>query len=212
MLVGGRQFLQEIFQLKESLAEALKDKTVESRNNAFLANHDALTELPNRRYVIALLEESLNIAKNNNMILSILFIDLNGFKQINDIHGHAIGDEVLKIIAKRLRLSIGSDDCLSRLGGDEYLIGVLLNKENLSDLDMIVDRYEKAISRPMKVFDKTLSVGASIGVASYPDQGDSIDVLMDKADKKMYETKHQKSKLENSSVNELKIRQAASNY
>jgi diguanylate cyclase (GGDEF)-like protein len=193
-MLRGR-FVQEIFHLKESLAEALKEKTVESKNNAFLANHDALTGLPNRRYVIGLLEESLNIAKSHDKVLSILFIDLNGFKQINDIHGHAVGDEVLKIVAKRLRFTVGNDDCLSRLGGDEFLIGVLLDKGNLSSLDMIIGRYEKAISKPMKVFDKNLSVGVSIGVASYPTQGDSINVLMDVADGKMYEKKHQKSKL-----------------
>jgi len=188
------RFLKEIFLLKESLAKALQEKTVESKNNAFLANHDVLTGLPNRRHVIELLEESLSIAKNHDKILSILFIDLNGFKQINDIHGHAIGDEVLKIVAKRLRFTVDSDDCLSRLGGDEFLIGVLLDKENLSDLDMIIARYEKAISKPMKVFEKNLSVGASIGIASYPAHGDSIDVLMNIADEKMHETKHQTKK------------------
>ncbi len=185
------RFLKEIFLLKESLAKALQEKTVESKNNAFLANHDVLTGLPNRRYVIELLEESLNIARDYDKVLSILFIDLNRFKQINDIHGHAIGDEVLKIAAKRLRFTVDSDDCLSRLGGDEFLIGVLLDKGSLSDLDMIIGRYEKAISKPMKVFGKSLSVGASIGVASYPAHGDSIDALMNIADEKMYETKHQ---------------------
>jgi len=190
-ILRGR-FLKEIFILKESLAEALKDKTMESRNNAFLANHDVLTGLPNRRYVTALLEESLSIAKDHDKILSILFIDLNGFKQINDIHGHAIGDEVLKIVAKRLRFTVKSDDSLSRLGGDEFLIGTLIDKRNLSNLNMIINRYEEAISKPMKVFDKSLSVGASIGIASYPAQGESIGVLMNIADEKMYETKHQK--------------------
>jgi diguanylate cyclase (GGDEF)-like protein len=196
------RFLTEIFHLKESLAKALQEKTIESKNNAFLANHDVLTGLPNRRYVIELLDESLNIAKNQDKILSILFVDLNGFKQINDLHGHAIGDEVLKIVAKRLSFAVKREDSLSRLGGDEFLIGTLLDKKNLSDLDMIIRRYEEAISRPMRVFDKTLSVGASIGIASYPAQGDSIDSLMNIADEKMYETKHQK-KQASGSINKL---------
>jgi len=137
--------------LKDSLAEALQAMTEEAKDNAHLANHDELTGLPNRRYVIELLEKSLEYAKTNNKVLVIMFIDLNGFKQINDEYGHAIGDKVLTIVARRLEFTIRKSDCLSRLGGDEYLLGLLMNNENYPEAESMAEKFSTIISEPMNI-------------------------------------------------------------
>ncbi|MCF6190545.1 MAG: GGDEF domain-containing protein [Cocleimonas sp.] len=193
------RYLKEIFTLKESVAKSLKEKTEESNNNAFRANHDALTGLPNRRYAIHLLEGSLESAKKETKVLAILFMDLNGLKQINDLHGYVVGDAVLKLIAQRLRYIARKGNCLARMGGAEFLVGILLDKENLSDVDDMLDIYLQAITKPMKVLDKEFKLSASIGVASYPAHGSSVGILMKVADKKMCQARHDNELAGNSS-------------
>jgi len=179
--------------LQESLAEALQAMTEEAKDNAHLANHDELTGLPNRRYVTELLEKSLEYAKRNDKVLVIMFIDLNGFKQINDKYGHATGDKVLTIVARRLEFTVRKSDCLSRLGGDEYLIGLLMNKENYPEVESMAEKFSTIISEFMNVDGINLKVGASIGIASFPMHGNDIETLMDIADTKMYQDKKDNS-------------------
>lgn len=183
------QYLKENFLLQQSLKLAYEKKSAEAHDNQYLANHDALTELPNRRYMMKLLNESLDKARLQEKALVILFIDLNGFKQINDVYGHNAGDETLLIIAKRLELAIRRGDHLSRLGGDEYLMGLILDKQDLPKVEGIANKYAKIIGQPMDIEGRALKVGASIGVAIYPNHGDSIEDLINIADQKMYEVK-----------------------
>ena len=183
------RYLRENFILQQSLKSAVKEKTEEAKDNAYLANHDALTGLPNRRYITELLEKSLEKAQKENRVLAILFLDLNGFKQVNDIYGHAFGDEVLKIVAKRLELAIRQGDYLSRLGGDEYLISLMLNNENLSEVEVLAEKFTALITQPMNIDGMKIKIGASIGIAAYPMHGNKVSVLMDIADKKMYQIK-----------------------
>ena len=183
------QYLKENFLLQQSLKLAYEKKSAEAHDNQYLANHDALTELPNRRYMMKLLNESLDKARLQEKALVILFIDLNGFKQINDVYGHNAGDETLLIIAKRLELAIRRGDHLSRLGGDEYLMGLILDKQDLPKVEGIANKYAKIIGQPMDIEGRELKVGASIGVGIYPNHGDSIEDLINIADQKMYEVK-----------------------
>lgn len=176
-------------QLQHSLSKALEAMTEEAKDNAHLANHDELTGLANRRYVTELLEKSLEFAKKKDKVLVIMFIDLNGFKQINDVYGHATGDDVLAIVARRLEFSVRKSDCLSRIGGDEYLIGLLIDKENYSEVESMAEKFSTIISEPMNVDGVRLQVGASVGIAAYPMHGDQIKTLMDIADSKMYQVK-----------------------
>lgn len=187
-LVRNR-YIEDNFSLQQSLQKALNDKIIEAKDNAYLANHDALTELPNRRYITELLKESLEIAKAKDKILAILFFDLNGFKQVNDIYGHAVGDEVLVIVAKRLELATRKGDYISRLGGDEYLVGLLMDKTRASEVQNMADKFTAIVSEPMHIDGNLVKVGASIGIAAYPMHGDKVDVLIDIADKKMYKIK-----------------------
>jgi len=183
------QYLKENFLLQQSLKIAYEQKSAEAHDNQYLANHDALTGLPNRRYMMKLLNESLDKARIQEKVLVILFIDLNGFKQINDVHGHNAGDETLIIIAKRLELAIRRGDHLSRLGGDEYLMGLILDKKDITKVEGIANKYAKIIGQPMNIEGRALKVGASIGVAIYPSHGDNIEDLINIADQKMYEVK-----------------------
>ena len=183
------RYMEENFYLQQSLQQALEEKIVEAKDNAYLANHDALTELPNRRYITELLEESLEIAKEKDKVLAILFFDLNGFKQVNDIYGHAVGDEVLVIVAKRLELAIRRGDYVSRLGGDEYLIGLMVDKTRVSEIQNMADKFTAIVSKPMHIDGNIVKVGTSIGIAAYPMHGNKVEVLIDIADKKMYKVK-----------------------
>ena len=202
-------------QLQHSLSEALQSMTEKAKDNAHLANHDELTGLPNRRYATELLEKALELSKNNDKVLAILFIDLDGFKQINDVYGHATGDDVLTIVARRLEFTIRKSDCLSRIGGDEYLIGLLMNKENYAEVESMAEKFSTVISEPMNVDGISLKVGASIGIAAYPMHGNQIKTLMDIADRKMYQVKKRKksdSKKEKNEQSHVIIFPGKSNY
>ncbi len=188
-------YLKQNFLLQQSLQAALKEKTIESNDYEYQANHDALTLLPNRRYMTKLLEESLQVAKEKDKILAILFFDLNGFKQLNDVYGHAVGDEVLIIVAKRLELAIRKGDCISRIGGDEYLVGLLIDRDNASDVNTMAAKFAAIISEPMNIDGNMFKVGASVGIAAYPLHGNNVEVLIDIADKKMYKIKQGLQKL-----------------
>jgi len=183
------RYLKDNFLLQQSLKEAIEQKTIEAKDNAYLANHDPLTDLPNRRYVTELLEESLETAKREDKILAILFLDLNGFKQVNDVYGHNVGDEVLKIVAKRLEFAIREGDSISRLAGDEFLVGLLMEKEGLSEVSKMSAKFTAIISKSMNIDGMRIKIGVSIGIAAYPMHGDKINVLINIADKKMYKTK-----------------------
>ncbi len=185
-------YLRQNFLLQESLKSAYKEKSVEAKDNAYLANHDALTDLPNRRYMTELLNESLIVAKEKDKVLVIMFLDLNGFKQVNDIYGHAVGDEVLIIVARRLELAIRNGDHISRLGGDEYLLGLMMDKENLNEVEGMTAKFIDLISQPMNIEGLRIKIGASVGIAAYPIHGNNIDVLLDIADKRMYQVKRGK--------------------
>lgn len=186
--------LRENYLLQQSLKNAYDKKSEEARDNEYLANHDALTDLPNRRYMMELLNDSLEIAQQKDKVLVIMFVDLNGFKKINDVYGHSAGDEVLLIVAKRLELAIRKGDHLSRLGGDEFLMGLMMSRENLSEIEGMAKKFVDVISQSMNVEGLRVKVGASIGVAAYPIHGNNIEALINIADHRMYQVKKGKAK------------------
>ena len=186
--------LRKNFLLQQSLKDAYHKKSEEASDNEYLANHDPLTDLPNRRYMMELLNSSLDIASEKGKVLVIMFIDLNGFKQINDVYGHNAGDEVLLIVAKRLELAIRKGDHLSRLGGDEYLMGLMMEKENIGEVEAMTSKFVDVIGQSMNIEGLRLKVSASIGVAAYPIHGNNIEALINIADHRMYQVKKGKSK------------------
>jgi diguanylate cyclase (GGDEF)-like protein len=134
------------------------------------AEHDPLTQLPNRVLLLDRFEQAIVSAKRHGSRLALLFLDLNDFKQINDTHGHGMGDQVLKLAAKRLTASVRGADTVSRHGGDEFLI-LLSEISNASDAALIADKVLAALEAPAKVGENVFLLCASIGISIYPDDG-----------------------------------------
>tara|TARA_R110002050_G_scaffold57423_5_gene129343 strand:- start:264039 stop:266102 length:2064 start_codon:yes stop_codon:yes gene_type:complete len=153
-----------------------------------LSEHDLLTGLPNRRLLQQEFRSAKAAAKRNSHHLGFLFIDLNNFKPINDTFGHTYGDEVLQVIAHRMQACVREMDMVSREGGDEFIV-LVTNIESTTACSMLADKLKSAIAKPIIVNDISLSVTASIGIASYPEHGDSLENLIAIADSAMYEEK-----------------------
>ncbi|HZH08092.1 MAG TPA: diguanylate cyclase, partial [Lautropia sp.] len=156
------------------------------------AEHDPLTQLPNRVLLLDRFEQAIVSAKRHSARLALLFLDLNEFKQINDTHGHATGDQVLKLVAKRLTSSVREADTVSRHGGDEFLV-LLSEISNASDAALIADKVLAALEAPAKVGENVFLLCASIGISIYPDDGLKAEDLIERADAAMYRAKRQKN-------------------
>jgi diguanylate cyclase (GGDEF)-like protein len=171
-----------------ALVQDVSAKIQIARQQHYLANHDSLTGLLNRAAFQGRLEQSLLQARRSAGAVALLFIDLDGFKRVNDAEGHRAGDEVLRIVAQRIASTVRVGDTLARLGGDEFL--VMLDQEVTRDVtDTIGHRIIEALHLPMAVDGRDLSIGASIGVAMYPPMEGDIDALMNRADQAMYAAK-----------------------
>jgi diguanylate cyclase (GGDEF)-like protein/PAS domain S-box-containing protein len=153
------------------------------------ATHDMLTGLPNRRLLIDRLEQALAQSRRNGGHLAMLFIDLDGFKEINDRLGHTAGDEVLEMIGRRLNNLLRSADTAARLGGDEF--GLVLSKiSDRQGAQLVAKKVLETISAPLVVRGEHCYIGASIGISLYPEHGTSADELISRADSAMYRVKH----------------------
>ncbi len=149
------------------------------------ATHDALTKLPNRISLKDKLESSLDEVKQAQTLLTLFFIDLDGFKPVNDEYGHAQGDKVLKIIAQRLLTIIRNDDMVARLGGDEFVI-TLLSFNHIDEITKALKRVMQTISQPIPVGSANIILSASIGVSIFPEDNSDADTLLRHADQAMY--------------------------
>jgi len=156
----------------------------------YAAMHDPLTSLQNRKALVIHLEHQLKVIHLTNERLGVLFIDLNGFKQINDSFGHAIGDSVLRTTAGRLKSCARSSDFVARLGGDEFVI-VCNDLRKPDDVHNLLYRIKKAMRAPIHIDHQLLTVSASVGVAFYPENGQTPEALLAAADEAMYENKAQ---------------------
>lgn len=152
------------------------------------ALHDSLTGLHNRKALLAHLILQIDKSPGKAARFGLLFIDLDGFKDINDQHGHAAGDTLLQVVAGRLQACARSSDLVTRIGGDEFVI-VCHDFVQAQDVMKLVDRIQAALQAPMGIGALQLQVGASIGVALYPEQGQTPDELLIAADRAMYAKK-----------------------
>jgi len=153
-----------------------------------LANQDVLTGLYNRRLFMEHLDYSLELTKRNDHKLTLLFIDLDGFKLINDTNGHYIGDKVLIDVAQRIRDSVRESDLVYRLGGDEFTI-ILSNVNDIADYKTVAENLVQSICKPYYIESQELYLSASIGVSIFPDHGQSVDLIVNAADAAMYQVK-----------------------
>jgi len=155
-----------------------------------LAERDALTELPNRRYALRRLARLIMRGRRSGERFALLSFDLNGFKPVNDTHGHAAGDRLLAEIARRLAESVRPGDLVARMGGDEFVVLVPLDGHADDDwLRAMGQRLQATVSRPVAIDDHWVVVGTSIGIARFPEDGDDPGVLLRKADAAMYRAK-----------------------
>lgn len=182
MMIDGRLILQA------TVRDITKLKETEARVG-FLANHDRLTELPNRALFYDRLSQAISQARRKNEYIAVLFLDLDGFKPINDTYGHEAGDVVLKVFAKRLQACVRNMDTVARIGGDEFAV-ILSALQHPSDAEVTAQKIIHHIAEVIQLNPTTTCViGVSIGISSYPDSGTELDVLMNAADTAMYESK-----------------------
>jgi diguanylate cyclase (GGDEF)-like protein len=160
----------------------------EERNARLRALHDSMTGLANRDLFDDRLSSAISLARRHDWILAVMFLDLDGFKQINDTHGHAIGDDVLKEVARRLSLRSRDEDTVCRNGGDEFLY-LLVDPQGRENIERIAGMICTNITQPIAIGNLQLSVAASMGVAIYPLDGATGDELIRNADTAMYRAK-----------------------
>ena len=153
-----------------------------------LALYDALTGLPNRATLHDRLKQSLATAKRQREIVGVLFLDLDGFKQINDQAGHDAGDVVLQEVARRLKGAIRASDTVSRFGGDEFVV-ILAPIANATGAATVATKLLQVLAVPIKINDTEYQVTASIGISLFPDHSTDIDQLLKIADAAMYRAK-----------------------
>lgn len=156
----------------------------------FLAHHDALTKLPNRLLLEDRLTHSLERSTRSNIKTAILFIDLDRFKEVNDSFGHPVGDELLKIVAKRLKKICRKQDTVARVSGDEFVL-VLEDIRSVQDVVLVAQKILDQLSRPMSIEQHHFRITTSIGIAMSPDDGTCSVDLLKKADTALYRVKDQ---------------------
>lgn len=150
-----------------------------------LSLHDKLTKLPNRRFYDDRMTLALQRSAARNSMTGLLFIDLNGFKEINDTYGHGAGDRLLIATAQRLQRALRETDLVARIGGDEFAV-VLEDVQSTDELMHIASKLSQAVEQPLSVRQHQLSFSASIGLAVFPDDGRQKAELEEKADRAMY--------------------------
>jgi len=156
----------------------------------FLANHDALTGLPSLRLCKDRLDHSLAEARRKGQMSAVMFLDLDGFKAVNDEHGHELGDLVLQATALRIKAEIRETDTVARIGGDEFII-ILSSLPELAIAERIAAGLIEQIIQPIRVDKAEVAVSASIGISIYPQNGTTAEELIRAADKAMYRIKRQ---------------------
>ena len=155
-----------------------------------MALTDSLTELPNKRLLIDRLDRALVQSGRRDGDVAILFMDLDGFKAVNDAMGHAAGDLVLKTVAERLRGCVRSADTLARIGGDEFVV-LLEGCRSRADAEIVAGKIATAVSAPFALADGDAEISCSIGIAFHPSDGETAEALLRNADKAMYRAKEE---------------------
>jgi diguanylate cyclase (GGDEF)-like protein/PAS domain S-box-containing protein len=156
------------------------------------ANFDQLTNLPNRYYMFSYIRSAFARAKRQNSKVALLFLDLDDFKDVNDTHGHALGDHLLKLVADRLKSVLRETDTAARLGGDEFLL-LLEGLQHREQAEVVVHKIIRSFTDPFMVKASEVYTSASIGISTFPDDGNSVELLMQYADTAMYYAKKDRS-------------------
>lgn len=172
-----------------AVSSNITDRAFEHKQQLeFRAYHDPLTGLPNQMLIRDRLEHALSLSSRGEKQIVVACLDIDNFKQINDQIGHSFGDQLLELVAKRLRATLRDSDSLARIGGDEYLM-VLESIEEISQVKRILERIQRELSQPLTLADQSVAVGASIGATYYPDDAGDADTLIRHATQALHEAK-----------------------
>ncbi|MBD2593142.1 CHASE2 domain-containing protein [Nostoc spongiaeforme FACHB-130] len=188
--ITQRKLMEE--ELRRTAAELFRSNTelkLKEDHLRYLAYHDPLTGLSNRKFFIEQLQESLQWSQNNNLLLGLLFIDLDGFKHINDTLGHDMGDRLLVIVSQRLSNCLRGSDTVSRLGGDEFTV-ILRAIPEVSVAARVAEKILASLTEPIVLSGYTTKISASIGISVYPTNSQDAETLIKQADSAMYRAKH----------------------
>lgn len=187
---SGAPILDEQGELRGAVLvfhEAGKVRAMANRMS-HLAQHDALTGLPNRRRLNQVGHDAVTLARAEGRFLAVLYLDLDGFKHVNDTHGHAAGDELLVAVTRRLSARLRSSDGLYRQGGDEFVV-LMSRLEHSDEAQQLAHRLIECCRATVSVSGMELSVTVSIGISLYPDDATDLDALIQWADRAMYAAK-----------------------
>ena len=175
----------EVGEMVESFNALVAQLQESDRQMTFIAHHDALTGLPNRLAFMLRLQQNMALAARQSSRLALLFIDLDGFKKVNDTHGHTVGDQLLQAVAGRLLESMRQSDLIGRLGGDEFVV-LSTDCPDRESAALIAAKLIAALREPFVIDGLVVNIGASIGIAICPDQAHEVEPLIALADAAMY--------------------------
>ncbi len=178
----------ELARSNDLLRHEISERVKAQQELTHLATHDVLTSLPNRSLFHEHMEHMLENARRHKRLLALLFLDLDGFKLINDTHGHDAGDLLLQEVCERMRDCVRKEDVLARMGGDEFTI-LLGELASPTDASLVAMKLIKAINEPVILNDTICHVGASIGISLFPNSGANVNDLLRLADDAMYTAK-----------------------
>ncbi|NHN36942.1 diguanylate cyclase [Pseudomaricurvus alcaniphilus] len=176
-------------ELEQMIDQATAELEAQKQKLHQMAHYDSLTEIGNRALFNSTLEHAFKRAQRSAAKLAVLYIDIDGFKLINDNHGHNIGDEVLKLVARKFTSTIRASDVIARLGGDEFAI-IMEELKGREDAETLASKLRLRLAAPQKIRDHIINIDVSIGIALYPDDAASIEDLIRSADSHMYTVKH----------------------
>ena len=170
-------------------AETYAETTVHQLDDLTRSSQrDVLTGTPNRALMLDRLKNAITIARRRGTRMAVLFLDLDAFKQINDTLGHAAGDELLQVVARRLEALVRDSDTVSRHSGDEFLV-LLAELAQPSDAALMAAKMLATLAEPVQLGDQCIAIAASVGIATYPENGDDAPTLIGRADAAMYRAK-----------------------
>ena len=178
MMLGGKRYFIGI-------VRDITERKQAEQKIAHLAHYDYLTDLPNRALLLDVLSHSVSLAKRNKRKVAVLFIDLDGFKIVNDTLGHDAGDLLLKGVSRRIKETLRESDTVARMGGDEFIL-VLDNIESAENALFAANKILSALSEPFDLMGRPGRVGGSIGISIFPDDSEAPVQLVKQADEAMY--------------------------
>ncbi|MNI34227.1 Cyclic di-GMP phosphodiesterase Gmr [compost metagenome] len=192
-VAGGERYTEQDKEMLQfvcaQVATAIERKQLHARLQR-MAQYDQLTQLPNRELLRDRLKASLTLARLDGGRMALLYVDLDRFKEVNDTHGHAVGDMLLQAVANRLKGCVRETDTVARIGGDEFVV-LLHSIQAAKDADSVAGKIRLVLAQPLRLDGHSLNIQPSIGIANFPEHGTEEKQLFRHADEAMYSAKRQ---------------------